>query len=218
MKKRSRSSSSKRRDIFWVDPKNSLLCRRFWLWIPDVKIALRRLFSADSLARFLAFSLFLFFSACVSLPRSFRAMNYRNQAVYLDRNHYYKVGPLSGDWKQIPEIQPGVVFKNKITEATIATESLCGGSFEDVPLTMLTNQLLAGMKDVKKTVQQDWMLGGREALYTEVMATLDGVPVSLDIVILKKDDCQFDFYAISLPEHHADTRDAFLNFVKGFEY
>ena len=49
-----RSLDSKRRDIFWVDPAqrlvgdarashpsllNSLLCRRFWLWIPGVKIS-----------------------------------------------------------------------------------------------------------------------------------------------------------------------------------
>ncbi|MDZ4224957.1 MAG: hypothetical protein U1D33_03525, partial [bacterium] len=104
------------------------------------------------------------------------------------------------------------------TEATIATEALCGGGFEDVPLRMMTNQLFAGMKETKKTLQQDWTLGGRAALYTEVSAVLDGVSVSLDVVVLKKDSCEFDFYAISLPQHHEETRDDFLRFVKGFEY
>lgn len=145
-------------------------------------------------------------------------MSYRNQAVYFDRNHFYRVGPLSGDWIWTREKSPGIVFRNKTTDATIATEAICGGAFEDVPLMMLTNHLFDGMNGVKRITQQDLTLGGRDALYTEATAAMDGVPVSLDIVVLKKNGCEFDFYAISLPKHHADTKDDFLQFVKGFEY
>ncbi len=161
---------------------------------------------------------FLLFAGCVSLPRSFHAMNYKNQTVYFDRNHYYKVGALSKDWKQSLQKEPGIVFKNSETEATIATEAICGAGFQDAPLRLLTTNLFSGMADVQRMSEEQWMLSGRAALYTKAMATLDGVPVSLNIVVIKKDNCEFDFYAISIPEYDASVKGEFLGFVKGFDY
>lgn len=157
-------------------------------------------------------------SGCLSLPRSFHAMSYKNQTVTLDRNHYFKVGPLSEEWKVSTGQYPGIVFKNSVNEATITTEAVCGGGFEDLSLGLLTQNVLAGLGEPQKLKSEIWQIGDREALHTLTHATVDGVEVALDIVILKKDQCEFDFYAITVPKYAASVFDAFEGFVKGFQY
>ncbi len=125
-------------------------------------------------------------AGCVSLPRSFHALHYRNQTVFLDRHHSYKVGPLSEGWQMQANKNPGILFKHKDYHATIATEALCGAAFEDLSLDLLTEHLLVGLKNIKKSKTETWQLSGREALYTLAQAELDGVAVQLNIVVLKK--------------------------------
>jgi len=90
-------------------------------------------------------------AGCVSLPRSFHALHYRNQTVFLDRHHSYKVGPLSEGWQMQANKNPGILFKHKDYHATIATEALCGAAFEDLSLDLLTEHLLVGLKNIKKS-------------------------------------------------------------------
>ncbi len=42
-------------------------------------------------------------------------------------------------------------------------------------------------------------LDGREALRSRYLARLDGVPVELELVVLKKDNCVFDFTYVAPP-------------------
>lgn len=173
-----------------------------------------KLFGFQRLCLLLVFGL----SGCVSLPRSFHALSYKNQTVYLDRNHFYKVGPLSDDWKITLGKYPGIVFKNRVNEATVVIEAICGGGFEDLSLGLLTQNLVAGLGAIQKLKKENWQLSGRDALHTLAHVTLDGIAVSLDIVILKKGGCEFDFYAISLPQYEAEVSRDFETFVKGFDY
>ena len=138
--------------------------------------------------------------------------------VYLDRFHFYKVGPISKEWKNGVGKFPGVVFENKKIGATIVTEAICGGAFEDLSLELLTQNLMAGLGGAKKIKKEFWQLSGREALYTLTEASLDGVPEQLEIVVLKKNLCEFDFYSIAAPQNGAAVSQAFADFVKGFEY
>jgi len=128
------------------------------------------------------------------------------------------VGSLSPNWKVLKDKGPGVLFRNRENRATIATEAICGAAFEDLSLELLTDHLLTGLKDVKKIKTQEWLLSGREALYTLAGAKLDGVLVQLNIVVTKKDQCQFDFLATSLPQFGKAVSEDFENFVKGFDY
>ncbi|OGQ47907.1 MAG: hypothetical protein A3H42_01340, partial [Deltaproteobacteria bacterium RIFCSPLOWO2_02_FULL_46_8] len=145
--------------------------------------------------------LFLFFAGCVSIPRSFHALTYRKQSVYLSKDRFYRVGPLSAEWKQTAsKNKAGVYFHNKVTGARIATEAICGAAFEDLSLKILTEQVLSELQNVKKQKQENWMLSDRAALYSIYSAALDGVPVQLNILVTKKDQCQFDFWAVSNPK------------------
>lgn len=159
-----------------------------------------------------------FLAACIHLPRSFHALHYQNQRVYLDKNHYYQVGPLSKEWRKLSRQEPGIVFKHGPTGATLATAAVCGAAFEDLPLAMLTRHLFAGLDQVTKQSEERWVLSGRGALYTEAEARLDGVPVTLQIVVTQKNRCQFDFWLVAPAGTGEGVRQDFLAFVKGFDY
>lgn len=160
----------------------------------------------------------LLLPSCISLPRSFHALKYRDQKVYLDPHHYYRVGPLEKGWKQAGNKNLGIIFRHQETKATLATEAICGDAFEDLPLKMLTNHLLAGLEEVRKTNQELWKLSEREALYTQAEASLDGVPVVLNLVVIKKNRCQFDFMGVAPPQGGEVITKDFIQFVKGFDY
>ncbi|MBI4124774.1 MAG: hypothetical protein HY466_02445 [Deltaproteobacteria bacterium] len=161
---------------------------------------------------------FFLLGHCVNLPRSFHALHYKNQKVYIDKNHYYQVGPLSQAWRKTADKNPGIIFKHAQWKATLATEAICGADFEDLPLKMLTNHLLTGLENFQNTKEEDWLLSGRKALYTATQASLDGVAVWLNIVVAKKNRCQFDFMSVAPPEAAQPVTRDFLQFVKGFKY
>lgn len=163
--------------------------------------------------------LFLFLTSCVSIPRSFHALTYRKQNVYLSKDRFYHVGPLSAEWERTAfKGKAGIYFRNTVTGANIATEAICGAAFEDLSPNILTEQLLPELQNVKKQKQANWMLSDRAALYSIYSAALDGVPVQLNILVTKKDQCQFDFWAVSNPKVGPQTSSDFENFVKGFDY
>lgn len=157
-------------------------------------------------------------AGCVNLPRSFHALSYNNQTVYLDRNHHYKVGFLPEGWKLTKDKGPGIIFRDQNSKAIIATEAICGDAFEDLSLGLLTSHLLAGLKEVKKIREEIWKISDREALTTLVSADLDGVPVEINIAVIKKNGCQFDFLATTRPEFGESVSKDFETFVKGFDY
>ncbi|MDO8527957.1 MAG: hypothetical protein Q7T03_09755 [Deltaproteobacteria bacterium] len=145
-------------------------------------------------------------------------MAYKNQTVYLDRYHYFKVGPLPDTWKLKMGKNPGIIFVQPKNGSRIATEAMCGGSFEDMPLVLSTAEILIGMKDLRTLKSESWKLNERSALYTKANASLDGVPIQINIVVLKKNECEFDFYSIARPSHADQVTSDFLTFVKGFDY
>lgn len=155
---------------------------------------------------------------CVALPRSFRALSYKNNIVTMDRHHRFRVGELSEQWVRLPKKGPGILFQNRASGATLATEALCGGAYEDLSLKRMTEHLFAGLQDVHRKKEEMWRLSGREALYTQVRATLDGAPVHLNIAVIKKNECQFDFLAVSGEAFAEATAQDFEKFVKGFDY
>lgn len=95
---------------------------------------------------------------------------------------------------------------------------MCGGAYEDLSLKRMTEHLFAGLQDVRRSREEIWRLSGREALHTEAQAALDGAPVNLNVLVIKKNECQFDFFAVSSAAHAEETARDFEQFVKGFDY
>ena len=69
----------------------------------------------------------------------------------------------------------------------------------DIPLEALTNHLMIGFTARDFVEQARIPMDGREALRSHVRAELDGVPRELILVVLKKDECVYDFAVVAPP-------------------
>ena len=98
---------------------------------------------------------------------------------------------------------------------TIGIHGTCEG-YDDVPAKALLNHLLFGTTDRDEQLEETVTLDGRGALHAVYDLSLDGVPVTLDVYVLTKDGCVFDFsYVAPAPAPSAGTN-AFRNLVTGF--
>ncbi len=131
---------------------------------------------------------------------------------------YYQVGELPPGWQRIKLGAAMITLFNESLRSTIATDAFCEQAYDDSPLEMLTRHLFAGLQDIKVKEEKPFMLDGRGALRTLFSASLDGLPVTVDSVVIKKDWCLFDFFLVTPPERHAEASPAFENFFQGFAY
>ena len=136
--------------------------------------------------------------------------------VYRDAEARYRVGELSASFVRLELGQNDLAWHSEDLEALVQVNATCD-PFQDVPLTSLTNHLLIGFTDREWRAQRTVPLDGREALRSHVRARLDGVARELVLVVLKKDQCTYDFALIAAPGEHFDAaRTAFEAFVVGF--
>jgi len=97
----------------------------------------------------------------------------------------------------------------------IAINATCTGH-EDPQLEVLTNHLVIGFTDREWVSKKKFQLDGRDALRSLVRAKLDGVSISLDLVVLKKNGCVHDFSYVSPAGQEAAHQAEFDALVAGF--
>lgn len=144
---------------------------------------------------------------------------YKSSVVLLKQGSY-RVGELGQTWSRLLLKQKTLAFRAPDKSATIATNAFCGENFDDAPLEVLARHLYIGVEGLNVESQKELVLDGRRALSTVWNGRMDGVPVKLETVSVKKDECLFDFYYITSPS--ADTfarhRADFERFAGGFAY
>lgn len=126
----------------------------------------------------------------------------------------YQLGALPPPWKRIGLRGPDLVFRHP-DGGTIATNAQCPCR-DDVPLHVLTNHLLFGVEAQKEHARVPLTLDGRGALRTQLGGELDGVPIEMDLVVLKKDGCSYDLQLVAGPRQIDARRPDFEALVRGF--
>lgn len=127
----------------------------------------------------------------------------------------YRVGALPSGWRQVELEENDLALFAEGSPHAIAVNSTCEGH-GDPSLQVLTSHLLFGFTDRHVLVQRAEPLDGREGLRSRVRAKLDGVPVELLLVVLKKDGCVYDFTYTSPPERFDEKRSAFEALLENF--
>jgi len=130
--------------------------------------------------------------------------------------HCYRTGTLSSSWQIVHVEQASVSYFNRETGAIIESNATCRDDAEATPLEILTNYLLLGYTERKYRTTEKVPLVNREALHTVVEAKLDGVPMVLDLYVMKRNGCIFDLSFASPPAQFSDGSAAFSQFVQGF--
>lgn len=152
-------------------------------------------------------ALLLFVGACASGTYA----NHEFRGGQLD----YRTGALSPDWRMVSVQDANLTFHHKDGGAILAN-GICGEDIEDLPLDVLTNHLLFGVEKVQELGRQQLTLDGRGAERTQLRGEVDGVPVHMDLVVLKKDGCTFDFQLLAGKSEIDARRPDFEAFFKGF--
>jgi hypothetical protein len=128
----------------------------------------------------------------------------------------YRVGPLPSSWELVQSDGAQAGFYSRASGAVIASNATCHDEGDATPLESLTRHLLIGYTDHRVLAQKELMLDGRAALRTRVSAKLDGVPIELELYVLKRNGCTFDLSYAAPAGHDARGAADFAAFVRGF--
>ncbi len=110
--------------------------------------------------------------------------------IYEDDEARYRLGELDASWKRMKVGDNDLAFYRP-GMGTISINATCT-EYEDVPVTALLNHLLFETQKRRFLVEEDVTLDGRGARHVVVQAELDGVPIELELYVMKKDGCVFD--------------------------
>ena len=128
----------------------------------------------------------------------------------------YRVGPLGPAWRLVHVEKAELTFHDQAAGGVVTANATCRDDAEGASLEALTERLLVGWTDRRDLGRELVTLDGRAALHTVVAARLDGVPMVLDLYVLKRNGCVFDLSYVAAPDRRAVGADDFARFVAGF--
>lgn len=162
----------------------------------------------------LLLSLFIF--SCLGVDRRGGILKYSGGEVTTGLGRF-TVGKLAPSWKG-PKIRwKQLIHENDAMGATIVTDALCGPKFQDAPLSRLARDLFDRLENKRLGEEKDFTLDGRRALRLQGSGALDGVPIRMDVVVMKKDFCLYDFVYFAPPETFARGFGDFEGYLNGFK-
>jgi hypothetical protein len=131
------------------------------------------------------------------------------------RDTCYRMGELPG-WELLRHKNGEVAFYRSEFDAIAQANATCRDDAEAASLEVLMRHLLIGYTDVQVQEEERVRLNGREALHHVVQARLDGVPMMLDLYVLKRNGCIFDLSLAAPPGRYSSVQRDFEHFVAGF--
>jgi hypothetical protein len=137
-----------------------------------------------------------------------------SQGVYSNEFVTYRVGQVEPGWERV-QLDDDVLAFHHDKLGTVSITSTCS-DYEDVPEEALLNHLLFGMRERNFRSEETVTVDGRGALHAVIDVQLDGVPVTLEVYLLKKDGCVYDMTLISSREAFAGARGVLTRLIAGF--
>jgi hypothetical protein len=119
-------------------------------------------------------------------------------------------------WKRIEVDDASLAFRDDAHGASVLLNARCLSADDRTPLVALTNHLLIGATEREYISQAVEPFDGREALHTKLKAKWDGVPMHINVYVLSKDGCVYDFVYLGAPSGYEGGAPAFESFVRGF--
>lgn len=125
--------------------------------------------------------------------------------------------PLKG-WKALP-LSEGAqrLYQHLKTGSVLSVSSLCD-RYATAPLTRLVRNPLSPLGAYKEIESQKLRISDRDAEQLHVSGTLDGVKVEVLMIVLRKNECIFDFSLQATPQIQNGVKSDFLKMVKGFSF
>ena len=118
-------------------------------------------------------------------------------------------------WTPISSEGNDLAWVNSKTGHVLAMNSTCV-DHADPGLDVLTTHLLFGFTEKELKKRETKMVDGREALLSNYAAKLDGVPMEIDLAVLKKNDCVHDFMYVAPAGRAAEFKPVFDQLLTEF--
>ncbi len=128
---------------------------------------------------------------------------------------YRVAAPDASQWQQLKFAGNDLAWVHLGSAHVLSMNATCQ-DHGDPGLDVLTTHLMFGFSErtLKSRTQQ--LLDGREAMLSNYEAKLDGVPVEIDVAVLKKDDCVHDFIYVSPPGRAQEHKPEFDRLLSQF--
>lgn len=129
----------------------------------------------------------------------------------------FRVGNPGPDWRPHGEKNSQVAWRHRDDPSVIQVRSQCQ-EHGDSNLEQFTDHLRIDFRSWDVVEQRFVTLENREALRSTVDANLDGAPVKMELIVLKKNGCLFDLSYIAIPSAYTSGLASFERVVDGFAF
>ena len=139
----------------------------------------------------------------------------RGAVLEKDAVSYRLALPSPDDWRQVGFADNDLAWTARRTAHILAVNATCG-DHGDPSLEVLTNHLVFGFTDRALKERQQRTVDGRDALESHYAAKLDGVPVELGLLVVKKNGCVHDLTYVAPVGSFDAKKGDFERLIAGF--
>ena len=136
--------------------------------------------------------------------------------TYRDTQVAFRVPHAPSEWRPVKVSDAKLAFRDDTRGASVLVTARCGIPSDDVPLQSLTGQLVMGTTAREYVTEEVIPFDNREAMHTVLRAKLDGVMMSYDVYVMKKDGCVYDLVYVAPPDQFDGGKATFESFSVGF--
>jgi hypothetical protein len=131
------------------------------------------------------------------------------------KNTSVKVAPPQAPFEEVRVSDADRVWQSRKTGNTIAYNSACLENLKE-DLGTLEKRILSGVDNIKILSQIKLTVDGAPAERTRAEGKTDGVPISIDLVTIKKSNCTYDLAYVTRVVTFAVEQNTFQQFVERF--
>ncbi len=153
----------------------------------------------------------LFFSACSVLGGPLREDTKASGYQLKTPRNWSAVNP------EVTQSTADRIYRTAGGEAMIALNSLCH-RYESTSLERLARQYESGLRDAVSLGDEELMIDGRRAYRLHLKGNYDGVPSEMIIVVLRKNECLFDFSLVGVSPLSERVIKEFRSWSESFRY
>lgn len=132
-----------------------------------------------------------------------------------DQVSYRLALPSADAWRPVGFAENDLAWSARQSAHLLSANAVCE-DHGDPSLEVLTNHLVFGFTERELKDRKALSLDGRDALDSRYEVKLDGVPVELRLVVLKKNGCVHDFAYVAPLGRYEDKAKDFERLVEGF--
>jgi hypothetical protein len=136
--------------------------------------------------------------------------------VYYSSKGYHVSLPASG-WSVTHDRAADLELRRATPPGGMLADATCEGKEVRRPLDVLTRHLTFGLKERVVENGGPLTVGGRPAQRAVIRGSLDGAPVMVEAIVVKGDQCVYDFLYVAPPEAFESGRADFQAFVESVD-